>query len=412
MQRKRTLMAVAAGLILLAFPAVAQNEENSPDAVVEYDGQYFMPFSEGVTEVLFSAAPELARVSPSQVSQLKKRLEECITFFREDELLSSPRGMKITYRASVAPLPGIHPRNKGIAAELETGIYATLARDSVPAWEPSPDARITIYLNNPAKLAGPPVINDIYVEPRITGDFFGHPEMDRITVPYRVVAVKKHDLPLFTPVTREDFILTLISFFQNSIEKVEKKGVQPGPPSSENKTTPAGDPGRQKFINELEKIRKMDPELADKLMQAYLEAGISAAGNQQGDHTGQNDGHVDQNIMLNSWREAVRKLKAEMNAMSPHERKSQAWWSSIEENNVSGLTPAGFSGSRPLVRISRNIIDTTQPASSIQLLVVEWSMAPGSEFSETSGYNLAFGRLSQLSRNEALWNRIFKMMVP
>ena len=101
-----------------------------------------------------------------------------------------------------------------------------------------------------------------------------------------------------------------------------------------------------------------------------------------------------------------------MNAMSPAERKTQAWWSNTEESNVSGLTPAGYSGSRPLVKINKNLIDRTKPASYIQLMVVEWSMIPGTEISETTGYNLAYEKLSKLGKKDALWLRFFDMIDP
>lgn len=408
MRFSRLILMVATGLVFQAPWIAAQPQKSHPDTIVEYDGQQFMPYAPGITENTLSIAPGLARRSPSQVAHLKQKLVECAALFSQDTLLQAPAGLKITFRGAILPLTGTSPASKAIAAEFETALFTTLAKDSAPAWEPSPDARVTIWFNDPVKLAGTPVINDIYAEPRVTGDFFGHPEMDRISVPYRVVAVKNNPLPYFTPVTREDFILTLITFFQNSIEKTEIKGTHNSPRTATQVSPPVKNPERENFFYELEKIRKMDPELADKLMQAYLEAGIGVAGNHQEETASQ----VDQNIVLNSWREAVRKLKAEMNAMSPPERKSQAWWSSTEESNVSGLVPAGESGSRPLVRINKNLIDPTKTPNSVQLLVVEWTMVPGTEFSETTGYNLAFGLLAQLSRNGALWNEIFKMIDP
>ncbi len=163
----------------------------------------------------------------------------------------------------------------------------------------------------------------------------------------------------------------------------------------------------QKFQRELENIRKLDPRLADRLMQAYTEAGQPASSSQQGSETGS---HVDRNIVLNTWREAVRRLKAEMNAMSPLERKSQAWWSNTEDSNVSGLTPAGFSGSRPLVRLNKNLIDKNKPGSAIQLIVTEWSMLPGSDYSNIDGYNLAYGKISQLEKNKILWQQVIDLL--
>jgi hypothetical protein len=116
--------------------------------------------------------------------------------------------------------------------------------------------------------------------------------------------------------------------------------------------------------------------------------------------------------MLNTWREAVRKLKAEMNAMSPVELKSQAWWSDTENSNVSGLTPSGYSGSRPLVRLNKNLMDKAKPGSSIQLIIAEWSMLPGLDFTDITGYNLAYDKISQLGKNLRLWQQIYDLIDP
>jgi hypothetical protein len=144
-------------------------------------------------------------------------------------------------------------------------------------------------------------------------------------------------------------------------------------------------------------------------MQAYLESEKSVLPEIQ-DH--KSSSPVDKNIMLNTWREAVRKLKAEMNAMSSLELKSQAWWSDTENSNVSGLTPAGFSGSRPLVRLNKNLMDKTKPGSSVQIIIAEWSMLPGLDFTDTSGYNVAYGKISQLAKDLRLWQQIFNLIDP
>jgi len=398
-----------AAIFFLAWltPVTAQPEGMPAGTILEYDGELFMPYSAGVIEASLSVAPDVARMRPSQVNLLKKKLARCSSLLENDALFSSLRGLKAAFHSRILSMNSTTEKEKWIPSEVETALYATLAIDSLPGWNPEPDAWVTLYFNNPKKLVGTPVINDIYVEPRESGKLNNWLELDRISVPNRIFAAKNNALRFFEPVSREDFILTPIAYFQTSIEKAEKKGIRhPGeeftPRSSENKEIE-----RLKFSNDLEKIRKIDPELAEKLMQAYLEAGMPEAAS-----TSHENAPVDQIIVLNSWREAVRKLKAEMNAMSPMERRSPAWWSNTEESNVSGLTPAGYSGSRPLVRLNKNLIDQTKPTSSIQLIVAEWSMLPGSEFGETPGYNLAFEKLSRLSQQEELWEQIYNLLDP
>jgi hypothetical protein len=396
-------------LLLFFYGLSAQNIQFPADTIIEYDGQYFMPFSTGFKEKMLKVAPDVARMKPSQVSILKRKLKTCSGFFRNDSIFNPFSGLKAIFKEEIYSLDGINETVKWITSSVEIGIYTTLSKDSMPYWESTPDAWITVHFNNPWKLVGNPVINNIYMEPVQTDSWQPWIEFDRISVPNRVTAVKKNDLPWFEPVTREDFILTLITFFQGSIEKAEKKASLSTGYFASNQNPSSRETERQKYAVELEKIRKFDPALAEKLMQAYLEAEKSGTPEIQ-DH--KSNTLVDRNIILNTWREAVRKLKAEMNAMSPVELKSQAWWSDTENSNVSGLTPSGFSGSRPLIRLNKNLIVKTKPGSSIQLIIAEWSMLPGLDFTDITGYNLAYDKISQIGKNIRLWQQIYDLIDP
>ena len=393
--------------ILLSFfyGLSAQDIQFPEDTIMESDGQFFMPFSAGVKEKSLKVASDVARMRPSQVSILKRKLSACTALFSKDSLFNPFSGLKVVFKEEINSLDWFNEMAKWIPSSVEIGLYTTLSKDSMPYWETTPDAWITVHFNNPAKLVGNPVINDIYIEPVQTDSWQPWTEFDRISVPNRVTAVKRNELPWFEPVTREDFILTLITFFQGSIDKAEKKAGQ----TSGNLNATSRNTERQNYAVELEKIRKFDPALAEKLMEAYLEAEKSGTTEIQDQKS---NSHVDKNIMLNTWREAVRKLKAEMNAMSPVELKSQAWWSDTENSNVSGLTPSGYSGSRPLVRLNKNLMDKAKPGSSIQLIIAEWSMLPGLDFTDITGYNLAYDKISQLGKNLRLWQQIYDLIDP
>ncbi len=393
-------------ILFFHFRVNAQVDKHSSSTILEYDGQYFMPYSEGIKEKSLSIAPEIAKLRPSPLNLLKKKMNSCISIFYNDTIFSSLHGLKTTFMGQILPQNGMNEFLKWLPSQFEIRIYTTLARDSMPYWEDDPEAWVTVYFNNPKKLVGTPVINDIFVEPREAGSFSGYAEYDRISVPDRIVAVKDNGLRLFEPVSREDFILSLITFFQTSIEKGEKQTVTPATTSELLTAGREKENERLKFEERLKEIRKYDPLLAEKLMQAY-EAGYSVSGNQA---SIENENKVDRMIVLNTWREAVRKLKAEMNAMSSLERKSQAWWSNNEDSNVSGLTLTGFSGSRPLVRLNRNLIDKTKPNTDIQLIVIEWSVLPDSEITETEGFNLAYAKLLELIRSEKLWSQVFRLI--
>jgi hypothetical protein len=396
-------------LFILSFlyKLSAQDIPIPPDTIIESDGQLFMPYSAGIKEKSLKVASDVARMKPSQVSILKRKLSACTAFFSNDSVFNPLSGLKVVFKEEINSVDGINETLKWIPSSVEIGIYTTMSKDSMPYWESTPDAWITVHFNNPWQLVGNPVINDIYMEPVQTDSWQPWIEFDRISVPNRVTAVKKNELPWFEPVTREDFILTLITFFQGSIEKAEKNAGHTTGNFASNPNASSREIERQKYSAEMEKIRKFDPTLAEKLMQAYLEAEKSGTPETQDQKS---NPLMDRNIMLNTWREAVRKLKAEMNAMSPVELKSQAWWSDTENSNVSGLTPSGFSGSRPLVRMNKNLIDKTKPSSSIQLIIAEWSMLPGLDFTDITGYNLAYDKIAQLGKNIRLWQQIYDLI--
>jgi hypothetical protein len=396
-------------IFLLSVTFISGQEITFPsDTILESDGQYFMPYSPGVKEKTTKIAPEVARMKPSQVSLLKRKLAECSDLLLTDSAFINPTGLKIRISEEIYPIDGINDLVKWIPSSVEVDLYTTLAKDSLPFWDSTPDAWLTVNFNNPRKLVGNPVINNIFIEPMLTGINEPWEEYDRISAPNRITVARKNSLPWFEPVSREDFILTLITFFQVAIEKAEKKAVQPRQALSASNASPR-ETERQKYAAEMEKIRKIDPALADKLMQAYLSAEESV---DPGDQLTKQGTPMDNNIMLNTWREAVRKLKAEMNAMSPVELKSQAWWSDTEDSNVSGLTPAGYSGARPLIRLNKNLIDKNKPGSAIQLIVVEWSVIPGTDFTDISGFNLAYSKISLLGNNQKLWQHLFDLLEP
>jgi hypothetical protein len=398
---------ITALFFLFLVPAIHAQDYTIPeDSIMESDGQLFMPFYPGTVERTLNVDPGVARLRPSQVNLLKRKLNACSELFVNDSLFQAFSGMNVKIREEIHDLDGLYDQYKWIPTLVEIGFYTILAKDSQPFQESTPDAWVTIHFNNPKKLVGNPVIQNIFVEPVQTDSWHPFSEYDRISVPNRVTAYKKHTLPWFEPVSREDFILTLITFFQSSIEKAEKRNSNPS-------RIAAGPQGRtsdkERFMQEMEKIRRYDPELAEKLIQTYESAGKETVSSSP---VTSETSNVDNNIMLNTWREAVRKLRAEMNAMSPTELKSIAWWSDQEDSNVSGLTRSGYTGSRQLVRLNKNLIDKTIPGSSIQLIVAEWSMMPGLDFTDITGYNLVYDKLSQLAKNIKLWQKVVDLTDP
>jgi hypothetical protein len=384
----------------------AQKTGTGQEIVSNYRGPGLTPFHEGLIEKNIFISPEIIRLKPSPFLSLKNKINTCLSFFSNDTLYGSMKGVRITFTGRATLSKDKSSPSQFPVFGIEVGFHTIHSGDSIPLWSGDPDAWLTVTFNNPLKLTGYPIIQDIYEEPLVTGDFFGHREYHRISVPHRMVAVKNNPGAFFDPVTREDFLLTLISYFQMSLDKEEKPQTQPSKEPVLQATQWNRENAFKKFEEHLKEIRKYDPLLAQRLEAAYREE-ISAKGIQPlpGDIN-----KVDRIIALATWREAVRKLKAEMNAMSPLERKSQAWWSNSENANVSGLTPAGYSGSRPLVRINKNLVDKSRSPSDIQLIVIEWPEILVPETQDQTGFNPASSKLFRILENETLWNQVFTML--
>lgn len=366
----------------------------------------FLPYHKGIIDKNIFISPEITRLRPSPAQTLKNKINSCLSIFSEDTLFRSIKGLRIAFTGrAMIPDDKNSPFHYPVF-ETDIGFHSILSGDTIPVWLDDPDAWLTVYFNNPLKLAGYPIIHDIYEEPVITGEFFGHREYHRISSPHRMVAVKNNPGPLYEPVSREDFLLSLISYFQVSIEREENPGMKPAKESEIQVSPWNRETAFKKFEEHLKEIRKYDPLLAGRLEAAYRERMQS----KEIQTLPANENKVDRMIVLTTWREAVRKLKAEMNAMSPLERKSQAWWSNSENSSVSGLTPASYFGSRPLVRINKNLIDKSRSPATIQLIVMEWPEIPFPEIQDQTGYYLACSKLQQLMENHPLWNQVFNLL--
>jgi hypothetical protein len=384
----------------------AQEKGTGQEIFPDYSSPVFMPHHKGIIDKNIFISPEITRLKPSPALSLRNKINTCLAFFSSDTLFRSVKGIRVSFSGS-ATMPD--DKNSPFyfpAFGVEVGFHTILSVDSMPVWSEYPDAWLTVSFNNPLKLAGYPIVRDIYEEPVVTGDFYGHREYHRISAPHRIVAVKNSPGAFFEPVSREDFLLSLISYFHSSIDKEENSRIQPTKEPDIHASQWNRENAFRKFEEQLKEIRKFDTLLAGRLEAAYREE-IKAKGIQP---FPAEVNKVDRMIALSTWREAVRKLKAEMNAMSPLERKSQAWWSNSENSTVSGLTPAGYSGSRPLVRINNNLIDKSRSPSNIQLIVIEWPEIPDPEIQDQTGYNLACSKFFRLLENKTLWNQVFNML--
>jgi hypothetical protein len=212
------------------------------------------------------------------------------------------------------------------------------------------------------------------------------------------------------PVAREDFIMTLIGHFNEKITEDERIAALPASQSSYLSTAESERLARKtEFDEAYTRMNRFDPLLARKLKDNYEETERRIRESSADSLTVYTLSRF-LNMQLGVWKEGIRKLRAELNAMSPSERRAQAHWSESEVMNTSGLTPPGHPGSNPVARINPAIMDPSRKESDIQLITIEWGVdtAPFATFRQ--GRSLVYHKLHQLSQCSAAWEQLFEMV--
>lgn len=375
------------------------------DEIILYRGERFMPFIDGPLEVSHTSPADLSRQQQRQLPLMKQKMEEVVSLFTTCSLLSPPQGMKAVLTTGIQP-PLPSGENKSFTGNLFLELYVTMVCNEKPCWDKKTDATLKMNINDPSRLAAMHVMDDIWISPRLVSDFFGHP-VYRLNDGHREISViTKKNVPLYLPVSRENFILSLINHFEKTISAGESQAASPESETIILVSNPTDKERRKKaFDKDYENLNRFDPLLAKKLNDNYLEAERrleQAKSDTAAAFTMANFIRMQQLV----WQEGIRKLRAELNAMSPLERRSQAHWSESEALNTSGLTPPGHPGSFPLVRINPDILDHSLPATAIQLLTVEWGIETEPYITFKHGRNLQYHKLHQLHECKEIWEAI------
>lgn len=375
------------------------------DEIILYRGERFMPFIDGPLEITNSAPAELTRQQQRRLPAIKQKMADLVSLFTACSLLSPPQGMKAVMTTAIQPplIPGDFTSFRG---NLTLELYVTMVCNERPCWDKRTDATLKIDINDPSRLAAIHVMDEIWIGPRLVSDFFGNP-VYRLNDGHREISViTKNNVPLYLPVSRENFIFTLINHFEQTILAGESQATRPESETIILVSNPTDKERRKKaFDKDYENLYRFDPLLAKKLNNNYLEAERrleQAKSDTAAAFTTANFIRM----QLQVWQEGIRKLRAELNAMSPMERRSQAHWSDSETLNTSGLTPPGHPGSFPLVRINPDVLDESLPETAIQLITIEWGIETEPYSSFKHGRNLQYYKLHQLRECTEIWEGI------
>lgn len=422
--------------VLLAFvfisPGIAQDQPFSNKVEIDSYENEIMPYARGEVMRMFQPSNENVPKAIGQSHlQTFGRMADVLTVW---EKLNPPQGFRATYRGY----------NKKIT---NSGLFVSESQDPNPYYEAifslvfepyyksetgkpevSPQgvgSNVEIYFNNPYRMAGSPLIEDIYLCPRQTADFYGFPifrnNRSELTI------VSKKQLPLFIPVAQEEFLLAHIRFWEKELEKSRKEQQLPENELSIKETFDAGKAERIKAMEEAYRtLLQYDQNAAEEMRREFLKTESEVGADLSTDP----NTIVSKSDLLQSdvdmYKQTVEQLQAELDALTPEQRKLQAHFhvdAQERYHNRSGMVPYERAKPRencePLVRINPQLVDARNP--NPQLMVISWDILfNAAESHESPRFFNDDPKASQahtgdrgiagLYQQEAIWKRMFDLI--
>lgn len=407
----KTALIVVVFVMFALLPPVstAQQKQSFSDEIILYRGERFMPRIDGPIEEQLLMASTLTRQQIRPANLFRKNLDSLVSLLKSCDVLLPPQGIKSVIKTEIMPPAGFHD-NKSISGIIDLSLFVTMVCNEKPCWDKTTDATLSIAVNDPGKLAAIHILDDIWIQPRLVSKFQNFPVYRLNDRDREIVVIAPEGINLYVPVTREEFVTLLISHFQETINKGREVAALP----QSRKTTiiyseAENNARRAEWMADYNKLYRFDPILARKLQSAF-DAAEKRVQEASGDSTitFTKSQHIE--LQLGVWREGVRKLYAELNAMSPSERRSQAHWSESETLNASGLTPPGYPGSFPVARINPQVMDNKLPPEAIRLIILEWGHETEPYATFKQGRSLQYHQLHRLKNCVELWENIGKFI--
>ena len=408
-------------IMMLSWAILAGNflwAQGQPGKIVlDSEGIELMPWARGALTANTYYDEDYAGTLPQHlVSLYENTFQYFLTVLSQHAMLNPPIGFDAhfdkriqTWEKPSVPQFFFPDNDPKTAASIEISFAPLYRIGNAPQSDFHISSRVVVCLNNPYEIAGTPLMADIYPAPIPAGDFHGYPIYQ--TNRRKVTIINPGNKPLFIPVSRQDFIATVICYWEHQIDKdrADQNSYQ-HTRSSQNKETQ-----KQQRAQEVERayreLLKYDKQAAEELKKAFAET----------EHIGM-DGKLDDSGITASQvfdnsvsfaHDQIMRLQDELKAMSQAEKQRQAIYSlsAFEDfNNVSGLLPLGDTSGDALVRINPDLVD--ENPHSIQLVSMAWYLMH-SDFSDNPGdytmspepEDIADKKMVTLYHDAALWRQ-------
>jgi len=248
--------------------------------------------------------------------------------------------------------------------------------------------KLSVSVDNPAAMYGSPIVEGIFLYPQKTADFNGFPiyrsDHGEVTI------VSGKGIPLFIPVTNEEYLNALIAR-----EEINQKKQAQVPADSQAQA--------EDMKKTYEYLLKTDKEAAREFKQQMEEMKKEVNKNK-----GQ---QID----------VVERLKKELLNMTEEEKKRPAYYgggTAMEEyHNLSELVPFEHKEAGELLAKVNPALTKEIQKSGIQLIVLRWSIDSDNQNGDKprfynkgrAGFNLADKLMARLYKESKIWQRVFSI---
>jgi len=385
---------------------VAQNNINT--VVLDSDGNKLLPYSKGKVTVK-DIYPDNS--SSSTAKLYIEKLNNFTNALKQTNLLNPPFGFEISLSKWIADITDYStskPRDI-ITASLEATLSPICKIDEAPTVDWRIHSGFYIFMNNPTKLAGSPIISDIYPCPRKIADFYSYPIYS--TTNGEITIINYTNKPIFLPVSQEEYINTLIA----DLEKKIKNDTKDKTKYKEDVDNLTGNEQKKQQQEEFERayneLLKYDKKAAEEFKKSIQEANKALEASSD-DLNVANEAY-DNSIAIH--KSNIEKLRSELAGMSTVERKRQAYYA-LEASENSNLLPESRKDlGEALVKINPQLVDFN--SSKLQIICIEWNLSNNSikdkpRYYKTSNNSDSFidSKTYQIYQDAEFWKNVLQSL--
>lgn len=360
---KKILLTLTIGIAGLHC-VTAQNNSNT--VVLDSQGNELHPYAKGTVTV-----NEILPESNSS-NTVKLYIAKMVSFadaIKQNGLLNPPYGFEIVLNNHIADITdntSTKPRDI-FTASIQATLSPLCKTENVVAADYRIHSGFYLFMNNPSKLAGTPIIADIYACPRKTDSFHSYPIY--ATTDQELTIVNYTNKPLFLTVSQEDYIKTLIADLEKKIDD-DTKGKAKYQQDVNNLTdSEQKKQQNEEFERAYNELLKYDKNAAEEFKKSIQEANKTLEASSE-------DLKVGEEAYSNSidiHKSTIEQLKKELSGMSDAERKRQAYYA-LGASEYSNLLPESKKDlGEALVRINPNLIDFN--SNKLQVVCIQWSFS-------------------------------------